>query len=809
MIVKTIETTRNNHYVPIWHQRGFLAPGQSKLFYLDFFPEKLHLPGRVITLPDCSPEAPKKCFVEKDLYTTSFFGFLNDGVEKHLFGGIDQKGALAARALLDNDLLALHPVFLKFFEYIDAQKIRTPKGLDWIKSKYPKLSQVELMREMQSIRQMNCTMWAEAVREIVSAEDSNIKFIVTDHPVTVYNPACPPNSAHTKYPNQPPIAWKGSQTVFPLDQNHCLILTNLEYARDPEHANPTTDRINARNFGQTITKFDDMIRVRKLKEEDVAAINYLLKTQARRHIAASKKEWLYPQTVPWADIGKVLLPPKDKLWHFGGEMWVRYTDGSVHHQDAFGRTLGDQPHLKKPQRPVKVRPNDRCICGSGRKYKKCCRDKPPASRPSSTELSIRERNITFFNAVMDILGLNKGKTWEDVRRDITDGQVRDIHGILGCLWPIETNIVDLLPKYDPNVFRALYAGLVDPRIAPRSVAGFSLFADEVLVMNPFTNPACVRPEYRPTDSPGQYRQETLKNVFLLMELAPFIQTGFVNMIPDPCDFNFPLREQIWHLAPERLKGWKPDPKKMGEMDRLFKEDFERSMMALPDESIKHQMKTLSPEMTDEQIEGALTYVKKKRLKDPLALLQPMATGKGGGEILKSCMSPNLELGLFLAQITGSSIYTDIPHRWFEVTGAVNGVIGDPGLSPWEPLEKCLESLNFYFSQDPSAVLEMRLGGKLGVFRKVFRKIFMTVQSESDPERIKSLALSLADELREVHQKVQGELEVQKDSFFTGEGKIQLRIPMVGFGLNTVHRLLVSHGGMSYLRSVPMAMFLEF
>jgi hypothetical protein len=57
------------------------------------------------------------------------------------------------------------------------------------------------MLEMQALRQMHCTMWLEAVREVVSAEDSDVKFIITDHPVTMYNPRCPPDSAQCRYPD--------------------------------------------------------------------------------------------------------------------------------------------------------------------------------------------------------------------------------------------------------------------------------------------------------------------------------------------------------------------------------------------------------------------------------------------------------------------------------------------------------------------------------------------------------------------------------------------------------------------------------
>jgi hypothetical protein len=261
---------------------------------LDLSPEKRRLAdGKIVPLNSLYRWTPQQCFYQNDLYTTSFFGFANDEIEHHLFGAIDKTGSDALRALRDNDIARLHDLFQKFFEYLDAQKIRTPKGLDWIKTKYAGLSQLELMLEMQHIRQMHCTMWVEAVREIVSAEESETKFIITDHPVTIYNNACSPSMSDCRYPNDPAITLNGSQTIFPLDLNHCLILTNLDYAKDPHSTDPLAKRIHARHFGETISRIDAMIRSRKLSESEVKTINYILKMRARRYLAAGMKEWLY------------------------------------------------------------------------------------------------------------------------------------------------------------------------------------------------------------------------------------------------------------------------------------------------------------------------------------------------------------------------------------------------------------------------------------------------------------------------------------------------------------------------------------
>jgi hypothetical protein len=65
----------------------------------------------------------------------------------------------------------VHRHFQTLFEYIDIQKIRTPKGLDWLKAQYPTLTQNELMFEMQGIRMVHCTIRADGVREIAPTFD--------------------------------------------------------------------------------------------------------------------------------------------------------------------------------------------------------------------------------------------------------------------------------------------------------------------------------------------------------------------------------------------------------------------------------------------------------------------------------------------------------------------------------------------------------------------------------------------------------------------------------------------------------------
>ena len=289
-------------------KEDLLLNNSNQLHYLDFTPDTKQLPnGKIISIDykKPNPRPTSQCFFLKDLYTTFFGDYINDEIERKLFGEIDDTGAKAVKAFISEDISEWHHNFSNFFSYIDSQKIRTPKGLHWIKNHYPDLGQVDLMVEMQAIRNLHCTIWVEGVREIVSAKNSDIKFILSDHPVTIYNYAYPPDCEQCAIPDDPSIALKGTQTLFTLDMDHCLILTNYEYAESPSTVNPTENRTNARPIRNGITRTDTFIRSRFLNETDVEKINLIIKKRAYRYIAAPKKEWLYPEKniqLEWSEL---------------------------------------------------------------------------------------------------------------------------------------------------------------------------------------------------------------------------------------------------------------------------------------------------------------------------------------------------------------------------------------------------------------------------------------------------------------------------------------------------------------------------
>ncbi|WP_293742055.1 DUF4238 domain-containing protein [uncultured Pedobacter sp.] len=801
--------TRDNHYVPQWYQKEFIQDG-AKLYYLDLSPDEIKLPdGTIKHHNDLKMLPPSKCFFEYDLYTTFFGPFISDLIERRLFGEIDGVGMKAIKTLVDGDEIDRHHYFLNVFRYLDAQKTRTPKGLSWLKQQYEGLDQITLMAELQAIQQMNCTMWLEGTREIVSAEASDTKFIISDHPVTIYNYSCPPDSS-----DDPQVAFKASQTIFALDENNCLILTNLEFAEDPGLKDPMNKRTNARNFGNTMVNTREFLRDRRLTEHQVREINYVIKQRARRYVAAARKEWLYPEqdeNIKWENIRETLLPPSDKVYRFGGEMFMGTKDGKVHYQDAYGRTA-DISYLNKEVPKVKIRANWLCPCGQGNKYKNCCRDKQPSKRPSWEVFSVRERNLIFQAEINEILGFNKGKQWNDIRRTLSSEQVREIHLLYGSLWPSQTDILALLPKSDGKL-RAVYSGVIDVRSITKYITTATLYFDEVIIQHPFINPNNLKSEYSPVENPAGFRQQTLTNLALFMALEDFIQAGKVNLVPDPGLFNHHLlfgsidsatarRSAITHINEH-------DFKTLGD---LMQDDYERMVYSLSPAQKRAHIEDKFPDASEKLINQLIERLEEKRLADPLALLQDDLFGNGG-QISINTLAPNFEMTLFLAQITGALILTESQTRWEEFLSA-QYPDGELTATKWKVLIDGIAGLNFPFDQGAASAHFLWREGSFGKMRTAWQALYDNVfndcgvdVSSASQLLLDSLNMACENAVKEIGQAAHkyAELDHGQYGFYA---QFNCIIPEGGIVNRQVQRFLLTSGLDEYAKKVPMAILLR-
>ena len=156
-----------------------------------------------------------------------------------------------------------------------------------------------------------------------------------------------------------------------------------------------------------------------------------------------------------------------------------------------------------------------------------------------------------MQAIADIFGL--GRPWQKVKAGFSDAQVREFYTFVARLWPVDTDFESLMPTPD-STLRALYLGENEPEVMLENVFRFCLYADQIVLVNPFDNPNVMADKFNPIYHPGEWRLQTLRLIFHLALLAPWVDAGLVVLCPDPGDFNRQLRVKTWDLANERLKG---------------------------------------------------------------------------------------------------------------------------------------------------------------------------------------------------------------------------------------------------------------
>jgi len=348
-----------HHYVTRWYQKRFLPPGQSKLCYLILKPEVVEKNGHRFIRRAVRYWEPTRCFYERDLYSLRFGKQTSDVIETYLFGRIDKEGAKAVDIFGEYSGYSddVYHAFRPMMQFLGAQRFRTPHGLDWIKGCVGSADHNKTLMYMSNLFEAYATMWAEGIWEIVFARKCSVKFIISDDPVTFFNRRIFPGEE--AYPGGDDFPKIGTRTIFPLSAEACLIITHLQFVRDPWHK-PLDVRVNARTFANTMFDLTSIQYGRELEEGKVLKINHIIKKRATRFIAAAAEETLYPEKAfanpDWSKLDDdwFLFP---NLWKvtFRGGIRAGWGDGSVFVIDEYGRNPGSPRFEDKKQQNLEFR----------------------------------------------------------------------------------------------------------------------------------------------------------------------------------------------------------------------------------------------------------------------------------------------------------------------------------------------------------------------------------------------------------------------------------------------------------------------
>jgi SEC-C motif len=473
---------------------------------------------------------------------------------------------------------------------------------------------------------------------------------------------------------------------------------------------------------------------------------------------------------------------------------------------------------------MKPRFNQPCPCNSGKKYKNCHYLKEDRSALSGwANVSVLDRNRMLIRAAEGIFGFRKGRTWAEFKRDIADEEIREFFKVHGSMWGPETNWVGIMPTPGDGKLRGLYLGDVRPDLILRNLIRFSLYNDQLLVIDPFPNARNIKPKYNPIENPGQYKAEMVKLIYFLFVIAPWIETGVVQLIPDPGDIDRKLRFETADLARARLSDIEPDAADLADTHEVGRDVIKRFLFALDEQTILRQVERSGRVLSEAQKRQCIEYARRELREDPIAWERPTGDNAATGQLSMVRSGVNLETALLISDITGAFPYTNMRSRWRELVGARDEMSETARI--WSPLANTFQSLEFKFLNkvDVGFATRIREDGRLESFRSLLRTIGKQASDVSSIAALDSFVRDSKDALIGEHKKATAEWDKIQESFvkWAGSGLTAATTGLMtghmaidaaalsGAVLNTISQLGLRHmRKTSFRKSNPMSVFID-
>ena len=441
-------------------------------------------------------------------------------------------------------------------------------------------------------------------------------------------------------------------------------------------------------------------------------------------------------------------------------MFVKFSSGEVHSQDHLGRTHPENKHLRKYIDESKLGADDVCGCGSGEYYNKCCFGKPQEQRTTWKFRSIRERNMILIRVVGKILGFKTMDDWVNLKHRINDNTTKEIYGFLSTLWPVETDLYELLPKPDKTL-RAVYTGVTDIELLPL-IIGMVPYFDEIIIVSPFLNPNILNEEFNPILNPSPHKEQLLRDLSVLACLEPYIGAGKINLIPDPCHFDQDLNRRHLQIGKEKYDSVEVDQKDRDMIDPIMKQRITYPLMCTK-EQIRQQIEKSTPEKSDGDKEKLSALIFERQQQDPTKL--PPEESKDS-QYMFFHMNPNFELTLLIAQVTGSIVVTSSHTRFGQLTSPRST---QDFINFWPNTTSSFHSTKLPAAIDPNNVFQWSASDKFLEFRKTFEELgnLMKYPPNITEEAIERIEANLPSQLSDICKSVTGDFQIKIEPWNIG------------------------------------------
>lgn len=391
---------------------------------------------------------------------------------------------------------------------------------------------------------------------------------------------------------------------------------------------------------------------------------------------------------------------------------------------------------------INIGRNDPCPCGCGMKYKNCtCYGKTNWEKIINSgvnpipHFSIKKRNLLFIHRIAEALKIDNEKkplTKNNFKAAFTKDAVKQIYEGIVELWPQETKLDSILERLKSEV-TGLHIGVYERDIISKEIVRHSLYANKIVLIDPFPYPLGIRDEYNPLLVPEKYRVQTLSHVLFWMSLIPWIEADVVEVIRTPGDFD---RKLLLESAMRQKLKFESTPELSAALEQSANEDYSkrkeqellRMLISAPDGYLRQFYEESSMKKDGVLFNDFCKFINFRRSKDP-EFLEPAVPGEGQFRV--SSTGTSYDMAKITAKLTGSYLVTDISARWKEME--LDRVNNSQLETMWTPFSKALNDSSVHYLDNVKLedALRLRKDGYLSGMRGFLKK---TWQSACDVNR---------------------------------------------------------------------------
>jgi hypothetical protein len=352
--------------------------------------------------------------------------------------------------------------------------------------------------------------------------------------------------------------------------------------------------------------------------------------------------------------------------------------------------------------------------------------------------------------------LGKTRHLRDYKAAFTADAVRRIHEAIMEVWPSDIDILTVLKRPAGDV-SGLYIGDYSPEYLRRGIVRHSIYANKILLFDPFMYPASVREEFNPIINPEQHRTQTLKNVNLWFELLPWIDAGIVEIIRPPSDFDPRLNREFLESQrrkfEENAELKEASESSVNELGKRHTDRFayQQLMLGAPDSYLRRIFEELGLNKEGITADDFLESIHRDREQDP-DFLEPLGP-EDSSQLFCLTTGACYPSAKMTANITGSYLFSDLYVKWREIE--IDRESHSAGNRVWSPFAKALQEapLRYLNALRLEHALTLRREDRLESLRGLLLKAWKAARTEKqfDSENAVLLAEELGGRVREAEE----------------------------------------------------------